>query len=214
MSRSVTLEKIIGSGVVAIVRLPDSEKILKIAEALHAGGITAIEITMNTPDALSVIREISKTKGAAMQVGVGSVLDFKTVLRAAESGASYVVSPVLKPEIIDAAHEAGMLAIPGCFSPTEIWTAHEANADIIKVFPAHVLGMDFIRAIKAPMPQLVLMPTGGITQGNAAEWIRAGANCVGVGGALIDQKAIAGGNFGVLTENALMLMENINKARK
>ncbi|MFC1570067.1 bifunctional 4-hydroxy-2-oxoglutarate aldolase/2-dehydro-3-deoxy-phosphogluconate aldolase, partial [bacterium] len=184
MTKQETLAKILDCGVVAIIRMPDSEKLKKIAEAIHSGGVTAIEITMTTPNALSVIEALSKSMGDVMQIGVGSVIDVMTVQQAVSAGAQYIVSPVFKPEIVNAAHQMDVPCMPGCFTPTEILAAYEAGADIIKVFPADVLGMKFIKGVKAPMPQLPLMPTGGVTPENAGDWIQSGACCVGVGSAL------------------------------
>jgi 2-dehydro-3-deoxyphosphogluconate aldolase/(4S)-4-hydroxy-2-oxoglutarate aldolase len=124
------------------------------------------------------------------------------------------VSPIFKKEIIEVAHKNGVPALPGCFTPTEIQTAFEAGADIIKIFPADVLGMAFFKGILAPMPQLKLMPTGGVTLTNAGDWINAGACAVGVGTALLDKKAIENENYNLLTDNARLIMSSIEAAKK
>ncbi|WP_054686158.1 bifunctional 4-hydroxy-2-oxoglutarate aldolase/2-dehydro-3-deoxy-phosphogluconate aldolase, partial [Rhodothermus marinus] len=177
------------------------------------GGVTAIEITMSVPRAFQMIEEVARRLGDVALVGAGSVLDAETARLVIEAGARYVVSPVFKPEIIQTAHRYDVPALPGAFTPTEILAAHEAGADIVKVFPADVVGMAFFKAIKAPMPQLKLMPTGGVTLTNAGEWLRAGACAVGVGSALLDRAAIAEGRWEKLTENARTLMESIRQAR-
>ncbi|MBN1780238.1 bifunctional 4-hydroxy-2-oxoglutarate aldolase/2-dehydro-3-deoxy-phosphogluconate aldolase [bacterium] len=213
MSRNQILETLLESAVVAIIRMPDAEKLKKIAEAIYAGGVSGIEITMTTPNALNVITELSRSMGDVIQVGVGSVTDRDTARRAVDAGARYIVSPVFKQELIDTAHEHDVPCIPGCFSPTEILTAYEGGADIIKVFPADVLGMAFIKGVKAPMPQLPLMPTGGVTPENAGDWIRAGACAVGVGSALLDKRAIAENDFAKLTDNAKILKASVEAGK-
>lgn len=211
--RSHILERVLASGVVAVVRMPDSRKLIRIVEAIREGGITAIEITMTTPNALAVISEVASSMGDVVEIGVGSVLDAETGRRAIEAGAQYIVSPIFKSEIIDVAHEHGLPAMPGAFTPTEIQTATEAGADVIKVFPADIVGMPFFKGVLAPMPHLKLMPTGGVSLTNAGEWIRAGAVAVGVGSALLDKKAIADGDFARLTENARILCSSVEEGR-
>ncbi|MEM6645359.1 MAG: bifunctional 4-hydroxy-2-oxoglutarate aldolase/2-dehydro-3-deoxy-phosphogluconate aldolase [Bacteroidota bacterium] len=212
MTRSHIVTALIDAAAVAVVRTADAQKLMRVVEAIRAGGVTAIEITMTTPNALAVIEQVAREMDGVL-VGVGSVLDAQTTKQAIDAGARYVVSPVLKPSIIEAAHRYGMPAMPGCFTPTEIQTATEAGADIIKVFPANIVGMAFFKAVKAPMPHLNLMPTGGVTLTNAGDWIKAGACAVGVGSALLDKQAIAAGNFAKLTENARILQASIAKVR-
>jgi 2-dehydro-3-deoxyphosphogluconate aldolase / (4S)-4-hydroxy-2-oxoglutarate aldolase len=213
MSREQTLNSIIKCGAVAVIRLSDPDKLIKIAEAIYKGGVQGIEITMTIPNAISVIEKASREIGSYMNVGVGSVLDKATAQKAIDAGAKYVVSPIFKKEIIDTAHKNDVPAIPGAFSPTEIQTAVECGADIVKVFPADVLGMAFFKGVLAPMPHLKLMPTGGVTLTNGGDWLKAGACAVGVGSALLDKKAISSGDYTVLTENAKKLMQSINTAK-
>ena len=213
MSRFEIVQKIIDDGAVAVIRMSDSQKLLRVAEALLEGGISALEITMTTPNALKVIEEASRELPGEVLIGVGSVLDSETALLAINAGAKYVVSPIFKTEIVQTAHRYNLPVMPGCFTPTEILTAHEAGADIVKVFPADVVGMPFFKAIKAPMPHLNLMPTGGVSLTNAGDWLKAGACAVGVGGALLDKQAIADGNFAKLTENARILRQSIQSVR-
>ncbi len=213
MSRTEIIQALIDSGAIAVIRMSDTKKLLKVADAIVKGGITAIEITMTTPDALRVIETMSR-EAKHMLIGVGSVLDEETAVMAIRAGAQFVVSPVFKPGIINAAHRYDLPAMPGAFTPTEILTAHEQGADMVKVFPADVVGMAFFKAIKAPMPHLRLVPTGGVTLENGGDWIKAGACAVGVGGALLDKKAIEEEQYEVLTRNALKLREGILKARK
>lgn len=213
IERSETLQRVLASGAVAVVRMPDSDKLIRIVEAIREGGVTAIEITMTTPGALNVIETVARRMGDAVEIGVGSVLDATTCLRAIDAGARYVVSPIYKDEVIQAAHSRGRPVMPGAFTPTEIQTATEAGADVIKVFPADIVGMPFFKAVLAPMPHLRLMPTGGVSLTNAGDWMRAGAVAVGVGSALLDKKAIEEGNYEQLTENARILLESVEEGR-
>ena len=214
MSREQILNQILECGAVAVIRLADSEKLKRVAEAIHAGGIDVIEITMTTPNALVVIEELAATMGEIVKVGVGSVLNAEVARQAMDAGARYVVSPIYKPEIIETVKARNLPVMPGCFTPTEIQAAHEAGADVIKVFPADILGMAFFKAVLAPMPHLRIMPTGGVSLTNAGDWIRAGACCVGVGSALLDKQAIQDGDFARLTKNAKVLKANIEEGRK
>jgi 2-dehydro-3-deoxyphosphogluconate aldolase/(4S)-4-hydroxy-2-oxoglutarate aldolase len=214
MTRHEIVQKLIDGGAVAVIRMSDSDKLKKVAEAVHEGGIFGIEITMTTPNALKVIEELANSMGDVITLGVGSVLDSETARMAINAGAKYVVSPIYKPDIIYMAHRYGLPAMPGAFTPTEILEAHEMGADVVKVFPADVVGMAFFKAVKAPMPHLQLMPTGGVSLTNAGDWIKAGACAVGVGSALLDKKAIAAGNFAQLTENARILCDSIAKGRE
>ena len=146
-------------------------------------------------------------------IGTGSVLDADTARRAIEAGARYVVSPVFEPEVVEEAHRQGVPAMPGAFTPTEILRAHQAGADIVKVFPAEVFGPAFIKGVLAPMPFLRLMPTGGVTPENAGDWIRAGAAAVGLGSALVDPQLVAAGQFDALTQRASRVAKGIAATR-
>ncbi|HRI46105.1 MAG TPA: bifunctional 4-hydroxy-2-oxoglutarate aldolase/2-dehydro-3-deoxy-phosphogluconate aldolase [Ignavibacteriaceae bacterium] len=210
MIREKILAEVITRKAVAVIRAKDPDKLRRIIESLAEGGITIAEITMTVPNAIQLIEKMSKEVSKNIIIGVGSVLNRETAISAINAGAKYVVSPILKKEVIDAAHENDVPVMPGCFTPTEAQTAFEYGADIIKVFPADVLGMSFFKAILAPMPHLKLMPTGGVTLTNPGEWIKAGACAVGLGSSLLDSKAISENNFSVLTENAKKVMQSIN----
>ncbi|MGK9369775.1 bifunctional 4-hydroxy-2-oxoglutarate aldolase/2-dehydro-3-deoxy-phosphogluconate aldolase [Melioribacter sp. Ez-97] len=212
MERKKILESILQRKAVAVLRIKEPEKLKKVIEAIAEGGITVAEITMTVPNAIELIQKMSDELGENIIVGVGSVLNAETAEAAIKAGAKYVVSPVFKKEIIDKAHQMDVPAMPGCFTPTEIQTAYEAGADIIKVFPADVLGMKFFKGILAPMPHLKLMPTGGVNLTNAGEWLNAGACAVGIGSALLDKEAIKNENYSVLTENARLVVKSINEA--
>ncbi len=212
MNKDEIVKSLLETKAVAVVRLSDPSKMIKVAEAIYKGGVTAIEITTTVPNAIEVIKNTSREIGSYMNVGVGTVLNAETAQQAIDAGAMYVVSPFFKKEILETAHKNNIPAMPGAFTPTEIQKAFDAGADIIKVFPADVVGMAFFKGVLAPMPYLKLMPTGGVTLTNAGDWIKAGACAVGVGTALLDKKAIASENYYVLTENAKILMENIRQS--
>lgn len=212
-ARHVVTQRLIDGGAIAVIRMQDADRLVRVARAILEGGVSSIEITMTVPNALRMIEEVDRQLGDSILLGVGSVLDRETARHAIEAGARYVVSPIFKPEVIQAAHLYGAPALPGAFTPTEIQAAHEAGADLIKVFPADVLGMGYLSAVRAPMPHLKLVPTGGVTPENAGEWIRAGATAVGVGSALLDKRAIAEENYAVLTEKARVLQASIAAGR-
>ncbi len=198
---------------VAVVRTDDPGKLVELAQALSAGGVVTFEVTMTVPDAIEGIRRVTRAMRGSVLVGAGSVLDAATAEAAVEAGARYVVSPVFKPEVVEAAHAAGAAAMPGCFTPTEILDATDAGADVVKVFPAGVLGMSFFKGVLAPMPHLRLMPTGGVSLDNAGDWLRAGAVAVGVGSALVDKQAVANEDWQTLTRNAARLRASIDAVR-
>jgi 2-dehydro-3-deoxyphosphogluconate aldolase/(4S)-4-hydroxy-2-oxoglutarate aldolase len=214
MDRTAIANGLIDAGVVAIIRMQQVDRLLEVVRALHAGGLVAIEITMSVPGALRHIEAAADALGDRMLLGVGSVLDAQTVRDATAAGARYVVSPVFKPEVIRAAHAAGVPALPGAFSPTEILLAQEAGADLVKVFPADLGGIAYLRSLLAPMPHLRLMPTGGVDLQNADAWLRAGAKAVGMGSALLDKQAIDEGRYDVLTERARGLLRRLRAVRE
>lgn len=207
------LEKIIENGIVAIIRTESSEELINIVKALREGGIIGIELTMTTPGALNILPEIVKIMGKDIIIGAGTVLDTETARLAILAGAEFIVSPVLKPEIIKLCHRYDKIAIPGAYTPTEILTAWEEGADVVKVFPASTLGPQFFKDIKGPLPQIRLSPTGGVNLENVGEFIKAGVCFVGVGGNLIDKKVVAEKKWEVLTERAIQYIEAIKKAR-
>jgi len=200
-------------GVVAVIRMKDPANVRASVDALVAGGVRALEVTMTVPRAVELIRELAPTMPAGFLLGAGTVTDAATARAVIDAGASFIVGPVFRPEVIAACHERDVPAIPGCFSPTEILAAHDAGADIIKVFPATALGPQFIKDVRAPLPHVKLMPTGGVTLDNAGDWIRAGAVAVGVGSALVDAAAIESRRFDVITTNAQRVVASVAAAR-
>ena len=195
--------------------MADAGRLERVIGAIRKGGVTAIEITMTTPDALRVIEQTARAydDDAEVLIGVGSVLDGSTARLAIDAGARFVVGPVLVPDVIETAHRYDVPVMPGAFTPTEIHRAMELGADVVKVFPADVVGMPFFKAVKAPMPHAKLMPTGGVSLTNAGEWLRAGACAVGVGSALLDRDAVAAEDYDRLTDNARTLKRSIDEAR-
>ena len=201
------------AGIVAVIRMKDPARLRAVVDAIAEGGVRALEITMSVPGAVELIREIAPTLPQGFVFGAGTVLDADTVARVVDAGAQFVVSPVFRREVIDACRARDVAALPGCFTPTEILDAWDAGADIVKVFPATALGPSYLKDVRAPLPQVKLMPTGGVTVENAGDWIRAGAVAVGVGTSLLDSEAIAAGNFAVLREKAERMVANVREAR-
>jgi 2-dehydro-3-deoxyphosphogluconate aldolase/(4S)-4-hydroxy-2-oxoglutarate aldolase len=211
--RSKTVLQIEQLGVVAVIRLKDPRRLRATVDALADGGVRALEVTMTVPRAVDLIAELAPTLPAGFLLGAGTVTDVATARAVIDAGAAFVVGPVFRPAVIAACHERGVPAMPGCFSPTEILEAHEAGADIVKVFPATMLGPQFIKDVRAPLPQVKLMPTGGVTLDNAGDWIAAGAVAVGVGSALVDGAAIESGRFDVIAANARRVVASVSAAK-
>ncbi|HEX2781323.1 MAG TPA: bifunctional 4-hydroxy-2-oxoglutarate aldolase/2-dehydro-3-deoxy-phosphogluconate aldolase [Gemmatimonadaceae bacterium] len=212
-TRERVVADLVAGGAIAVVRLPAGTHALRAVEAILAGGVRAIELTMTTPGALGILAELRQAFGDDVLAGMGSLLDAEGTRRAIDAGARYVVSPVFRPAVIEEAHRLGVAAMPAGFTPTEILAAHEAGADVVKVTPAEVLGPAFIKGVLAPIPFLKLMPTGGVTPDNVGEWLRAGAVAVGVGSALVDPKLVAAGDFAALTERARRMVAGVAAAR-
>jgi len=212
LTRADVMRRIEQTGVVAVVRLTDAAVGRDVANALMAGGVTAIEITMTVPGAVELIEELSRTLPQAL-IGAGTVTDPATAREVIDAGAKFVVSPVFRPGVVEACHERGVPACPGCFSPTEILSAWEMGADLVKVFPATSLGPGYIKDLRGPFPSLKLMPTGGVSQANAAEWIRAGAVAIGAGSSLVDAGAVAARQFATITANARAFVDAVKGAR-
>ena len=213
-SRSEIVDHIEACGVVAVIRLQDPAALRGVVDALAEGGVRALEVTMTVPRAIELIAELAPTLPGDFLLGAGTVLDADTAHRAAEAGAQFIVSPVFRPRVIDAAHEDGLAAMPGCFTPTEILAAWEAGADVVKVFPATSVGPGYFKDLKGPLPHIKLMPTGGVSIDNVGDWLRAGAIAVGVGSSLLDAKAIAARQFAVIADNARRIVANVRAARE
>jgi 2-dehydro-3-deoxyphosphogluconate aldolase/(4S)-4-hydroxy-2-oxoglutarate aldolase len=212
--RAAVTAQIEALGVVAVIRMKDPGRLRAVVDAMAEGGVRALEVTMTVPGAVELIRALAASLPDGFLLGAGTVTDVATARAVIDAGAGFVVGPVFRPEVIAACHERDVAAMPGCFSPTEILAAHECGADIVKVFPATMLGPQFIRDVRAPLPQVKLMPTGGVTLDNAGDWIRAGAVAVGLGSALLDASAVADGRFDVITANARRVVGSVAAARR
>jgi len=209
MTKDEVLEVILSSKVIAVIRMAETEKIDKVVEAIRKGGVKVVEITMTTPHAVDIIRVLSKKKLFGSLVGAGTVLNPKTAVRAIQAGADFIVSPVTNFEVIDVCHKYSTFVAPGALTPTEIVAAWEAGADVVKVFPATSVGPKYFKDLNGPLPQIRLMPTGGVSIENAREFIDNGACCVAIGTALLDKKAIADENLDILTQKAKALMDSL-----
>jgi 2-dehydro-3-deoxyphosphogluconate aldolase/(4S)-4-hydroxy-2-oxoglutarate aldolase len=208
------IQRIVEGGVVAIMRAKSSDQLLEAAEAVREGGVTAIEVTMTTPGALQVIEQAVARYGEHVLFGAGTVLDPESARAAILSGAQFIVAPTLNLDTIEICRRYSIPVMPGAYTPTEILTAWQAGADFIKVFPASVGGPPFIKAIRAPLPQVRLVPVGGVDQTTTADFIRAGAALVGVGGELVSQKMLDERDFAGITERARRFREEVAKGRE
>ncbi len=211
MPSQTTLQRLCDSRLVAILRSSDAAVLIDAAEALAAGGIDAIEVTFTVPKPLSVLEAVVNRLGDRTIVGAGTVLDAPTARAAILAGAQFVVSPGTNLEVVKLCRRYSVPVAPGAFTPTEILTAWEAGADLVKVFPCEVVGPAYLRAIRAPLPQIRLMPTGGVTLDTAAEFLKSGASVLGVGGALASSDILASQNWEKLAKVARQFVEVVGK---
>ncbi|REK31436.1 MAG: bifunctional 4-hydroxy-2-oxoglutarate aldolase/2-dehydro-3-deoxy-phosphogluconate aldolase [Planctomycetota bacterium] len=195
MAQEGDLQRILETILIAVIRAPDGDRLVEVSEALIAGGVTNLEITLTVPRADEVIRQVVDAVGDRALVGAGTVLDLATAQRAVDAGARFLVTPVTDTQVIDFARSHDRLVVPGAFSPTEIHTAWQAGADIVKVFPADVAGPAYFKALRGPLPEVRLMPTGGVNLDTVAPFLKAGACALGVGGALVDAVTLALDDF-------------------
>src|SRR5579859_7951548 len=213
MSKEHHLQHVLDCGIVAVVRSPDSQQLVEVCRALADGGVTVVEITMTVPGALDVVRQVRQALGERVLLGAGTILDPETARAALLAGAEYLVAPTVNLDVIRLCQRYSKLVMPGAFTPTEILSAWETGADIVKVFPADVLGPAFFKAVRAPLPQVRLMPTGGVDLTTAAAFLEAGACCLGVGGQLVEPKAVAERNFDRLRDLARQYLAVVKQAR-
>lgn len=215
MNRQEVINRIKDVGLVPVVRASSAEEALQVIEVIKAGGVPILEITMTVPRALSVIEEVIARFGDEVVVGAGTVLDPETARACIMAGAQFVVSPALNPETIACCRRYGIAVMPGALTPTEVVQAWTAGADFVKVFPAGALGgASYLKALKAPLPQIELIPTGGVSLKTAADFIKAGASALGVGADLVDTKALREGQGGLITERARQYVEIVREARR
>ncbi len=212
-SRSKIISLLTNPGIIAVVRTDRTEQVLSICEALLAGGVLAVEITLTVPAALEAIRSASERFGAQALIGAGTVLNAEACRTAVAAGAEFVVSPITKLEILQAAHAADRPVMLGAYTPTEAQAAHEAGADFIKLFPADKLGPAYVRALRAPLPHLRIVPTGGVDLENATDFLKAGCAALGVGSSLLRPEILRDSNWGELTRLARAFVETARKAR-
>jgi 2-dehydro-3-deoxyphosphogluconate aldolase/(4S)-4-hydroxy-2-oxoglutarate aldolase len=213
MNRLETLDRILAGGLVAVVRTPKPDGLVEAIRALVAGGIDAAEVTLTVPDALDVLWAAKAEFGNRIVLGVGTVLDAEQGREAVQRGAEFLVAPTVNPELIRYANRSNVVVMPGAFTPTEILAAWEAGADVVKVFPAEVVGPAFFKAMRGPLPQIRLMPTGGVDLTTAAAFLKAGAACLGIGSHLVDPALVAAGEFDRITERAREYVRIVNETR-
>jgi len=207
------LGRLLQSGVVAVVRKIEADKVMNVISALVEGGITGIEVTMDSPNALNAISEAKKLYGDKAVIGAGTVLDGESANRAIQAGADFIFAPTLSKDTIAVSNRYGKIVIPGVFTPTEILQAYEWGADIVKVFPASVLGSQFIKDVRGPLGHIPMMPTGGIGLDNIQEYIKAGAVAAGVGGSLLNKVYIQNNEWDKLSDLARQYTEKVANAR-
>jgi 2-dehydro-3-deoxyphosphogluconate aldolase/(4S)-4-hydroxy-2-oxoglutarate aldolase len=213
MSRQQQLERVFRSVIVAVIRAPSGEQLLDVAQALLAGGVEVMEVTFTVPGAGRVIERVAERLGDKILLGAGTVLDAETARIALLAGAEFIVSPSTNLEVIRICRRYGKLAMPGAFTPTEVVTAFEAGADLVKIFPCDVGGPAYLKALHGPLPQIPLMPTGGITLENAADYLKAGACALGVGGSLVESKAVTDRDFARIEEQARRFQAIVRETR-
>jgi 2-dehydro-3-deoxyphosphogluconate aldolase/(4S)-4-hydroxy-2-oxoglutarate aldolase len=214
MKKTEVLQRIKETALLPVLRASSVEEALALAKAIEAGGIAALEVTMTVPDAVEVIRSLVRQSGDRILIGAGTVLDPETAHACILAGAQFIVSPALKLTTIELCHRYGVAVIPGALTPTEVVTAWEAGADVVKVFPCSAMGgAKYLKSLKAPFPQIDLIPTGGVSLATAAEFLAAGAFALGVGADLVDPKALADGKPEIITQTAKQYVEIIRRAR-
>jgi 2-dehydro-3-deoxyphosphogluconate aldolase/(4S)-4-hydroxy-2-oxoglutarate aldolase len=215
MEKREIFNRMISEGLIPVVRVASASEAIDVADALKEGGVSFIEITMSVQGAIDVIRDLTKKYKDEIILGAGTVLDPETGRAALLAGAQFIVSPTLNLGLIELSHRYSAVVIPGAMTPTEILTAWNAGADMVKVFPAAQLGgPDYLKALKGPLPQVLLVPTGGVNLQNAGAFIKAGAAALGAGGELVDKKALKEKKFHVIAENARAFLKAIREARE
>ena len=213
MSKEEHLRHVINTGVVAVIRASSGDQLVPVAHALIEGGVDVLEVTYTVPDATDVIRKVIQSVGQRALVGAGTVLDVETAEEAIRAGARFIVSPCLNRDVVRLCRRGNILVMPGAFTPTEVVSAWEAGADIVKIFPSDSVGPAHLKALRAPLPRIPMMPTGGVSLENAADFIRAGACALGVGGSLVKKSAVESGDLRTITNLAQQFVEAVRGAR-
>jgi len=215
MNKTEVLQRIRATGLIPVVRAESADLAMRAVEAIKAGGVDVLEVTMTVPGAIDVIAKLAATFGAEVVIGAGTVLDPDTANKCVQAGAQFIVSPALNEETISFCRRNDVGVFPGALTPTEVGRAWNAGADAVKVFPAGAVGgASYLKALKAPLPQIELVPTGGVSLKTAADFIKAGAMALGVGADLVDTKALREGRDEVITERAREFLEIVREARQ
>jgi 2-dehydro-3-deoxyphosphogluconate aldolase/(4S)-4-hydroxy-2-oxoglutarate aldolase len=213
MDKKATLTKIGELGVLAVIRGPSSELTVKMVEALAAGGVKGIEITYSTPDAAQVVRTLADKFGSDILLGMGTLTKVEQVAEAKAAGAQFLVSPHCNPELAKAMVASNLAVMIGALTPTEVELAYRLGADVVKIFPGSLVGPGYIKALKGPFPEIPMMPTGGVSIDNVAEWFAAGVIAVGAGSELCPSQFAREGRFNEITERARTFCEVLAKTR-
>jgi 2-dehydro-3-deoxyphosphogluconate aldolase/(4S)-4-hydroxy-2-oxoglutarate aldolase len=213
MSRHEDLSRVLNSGIVAVIRSTSSEQLVEVARALYEGGVDVLEVTFTVPRALEIIAAVRKALGDKVLLGAGTVLDPETARAAFLAGAEFLVSPTVNLDVIKMGNRYDKLVMPGAFTPTEILSAWEAGAQVIKVFPADIGGPAYLKTLHGPLPQVRLLPTGGVNLATIADFLKAGACAVGLGGALVEPKAVEAGDMARIKSLAQQYVAAVKQTR-
>jgi len=213
MNKKRILEELRDTGAVAVIRTDRQDELLDIVGALAEGGVRFIEITMTVPNALEIVRLSCQKMGEMAYIGAGTVLDSQAARSVISAGARFVVSPVFDPEMVRYCNRYSIPVMPGAFTPTEVLSAWSNGADVVKIFPANIGGPKYFKDLKGPLPQVEILPTGGVDFTTAPQFIQAGACAVGIGGALVDPAAVKARDFEAIRKNAVKLLQTIRDAR-
>jgi len=214
MEKREIFNRMVSEGLIPVIRVSSAAEAIDVAHAIKEGGVTLIEITMSVPGAMEAIKELSRKYRDDIIMGAGTILDSETGRAALLAGAQFIVTPTLNLDLIQLAHRYSAVIVPGAMTPTEILTAWNAGADMVKVFPAAQLGgPEYIKALRGPLPQILYVPTGGVNLQNAGAFIKAGSTALGVGGELVDKKAVKEKKFNIITDNTRAFLKTIREAR-
>jgi 2-dehydro-3-deoxyphosphogluconate aldolase/(4S)-4-hydroxy-2-oxoglutarate aldolase len=214
MSAADPLRRVLNTGIVAIIRAPSGELLVDVAEALSAGGIDVMEVTFTIPGAIGVLEQVSDKLGDRVLLGAGTVLDTETARAAILAGAEFIVSPSTNIDVIGVCKRYSKLSMPGAFTPTEVIAAWQAGADIVKIFPSDVHGPKYLKALRGPYPQVRMMPTGGVTLETAADFLKAGACALGIGGSLVEARALADRDLTRIETLSRRFVDAVRQARE
>ena len=213
MSRHTDLQRVLDLGIVAIIRAPSGDQLVQVAEALCAGGVDVIEITFTVPRAVEVLAEVSRKLGNKILLGAGTVLDSETARAAMLAGAEFIVTPAVRPEVIEMCHRYDKVVMSGAFTPTEVLHAWECGSDVVKVFPAEIGGPTLLKALAGPFPQIRLLPTGGVNLNTLGDFVKAGACAVGLGSSLVTKEHLASGDFAAMQKLAEAYVAKVKEVR-